>query len=264
MSNSLAAYQRARAQLLNQIVDTLSQDDRFVAAWLTGSYGRGEVDAVSDLDLNVVVMDVYAQELCAHPQMVQAGTIPPRLALISQFGHPAVLHENHFNAPAHASLTSVLYADSAMMVDWILIPQTEAQRPPMTHLLFDKAAIGMQAAAQPEPGQRLDALAERSAFFWMMLAVTAKYVVRRDDVKVQGFLDMLHHLLVDIEHLLERQYPVYHRGSLMSLQATDEAQRKTCQTLMQRMLELRPQIIKAGVDLPSAPTEVIQYLLNLR
>lgn len=52
----LADYAAARDRLLVQIVETLSADPRFTAAWLTGSFGRGTGDDVSDLDLNVVVL----------------------------------------------------------------------------------------------------------------------------------------------------------------------------------------------------------------
>ncbi|MFN8421591.1 MAG: nucleotidyltransferase domain-containing protein, partial [Anaerolineae bacterium] len=88
-ATSLTTYQAAREALLAQIIDVLRQDDRLVAAWLTGSYQRGDADAVSDLDLNVVVADAYATQLCARPRMVQTGTTEQRLALVSQFGTPA-------------------------------------------------------------------------------------------------------------------------------------------------------------------------------
>jgi hypothetical protein len=176
----LLDYQTAREQLLKHITETLIQDERFVAAWLTGSYGRGEADAVSDLDLNIIVKDEHATDLCSRPQMVQAGTIPTRLALISQFGQPTLIHENHYNAPGNGSFTFVLYSENAVMVDWILIPQAQAQRPPVTRLLFDK--VGIQVL--DEPTMSLTNLAEKSAFFWMMLAITAKYIVRQDAVKV--------------------------------------------------------------------------------
>ena len=261
--NTLAAYQTARDQLLAKIIDTLHNDDRFVAAWLTGSYGRGEIDAVSDLDLNVVVGAADAVDLCARPQMVQAGTTHPRLGLISQFGQPVIIHENHFNAPANGSFTFVLYADNALMIDWTLIPQAQAQRPQMAQLLFDKIGIAVQPIAEPDAAQCHDILAEKTAFFWMMLAVTAKYMVRQDAVKVQGFLDILHHLLQDIEHLLDGQGLHYRRGSLMELQVTRDAQLMTCRVLIQRMRNLKPQLMSMGIDLPSAPAEAIERLLDL-
>ena len=78
----------------------LLADRRFAAAWLEGSFGRNEADRVSDLDLHVAVAGAGSQTLCFHPQPRNAGAAAPqRLALISSFGRPAVIHENHYNAP---------------------------------------------------------------------------------------------------------------------------------------------------------------------
>ena len=47
-----AEYAQARERLLERIAAGLAADRRFMAAWLSGSYGRGEQDAVSDIDLS--------------------------------------------------------------------------------------------------------------------------------------------------------------------------------------------------------------------
>ena len=49
MSNAVTAYKAAREELLTQLVTTLQADERFVAAWLAGSFGRGEQSWHSDL-----------------------------------------------------------------------------------------------------------------------------------------------------------------------------------------------------------------------
>ena len=41
MSHSLEVYKENRDTLLGTITDALTNDERFVAAWLTGSYARG-------------------------------------------------------------------------------------------------------------------------------------------------------------------------------------------------------------------------------
>jgi predicted nucleotidyltransferase len=53
----LAAYARQRDDLLARIVGVLDSDQRVRAAWLSGSFGRGEADAWSDLDLHVALDD---------------------------------------------------------------------------------------------------------------------------------------------------------------------------------------------------------------
>ena len=50
-----SAHAALRDDLLRQTVAALAEDGRFVAAWLAGSFGRGEADAYSDLDLVAVV-----------------------------------------------------------------------------------------------------------------------------------------------------------------------------------------------------------------
>jgi len=47
-------YQNNRDGLLSTIVETCSNDERFVAAWLTGSYSQGNEDTVSDLDWTLI------------------------------------------------------------------------------------------------------------------------------------------------------------------------------------------------------------------
>ena len=80
-TETLTAYASARESLLAQVIESLSADDRFFAAWLTGSYGRGEADEVSDLDLTLVVADSVAETLCARPWQSAARTTDERLAL---------------------------------------------------------------------------------------------------------------------------------------------------------------------------------------
>src|SRR5437660_583467 len=65
MSEARTTYAQAREALLAHITDTLKRDQRFVAAWLAGSYGRGEQQWSSDLDLHVVVANDYSERLCA-------------------------------------------------------------------------------------------------------------------------------------------------------------------------------------------------------
>ena len=90
-----AMYRTNRNELLQHILAVLRTDERFVAAWLTGSLGRNEADDLSDLDLSVVVADAYTHRLCScNPVVVTRNTSPERLALYKQFGQPLVLRED--------------------------------------------------------------------------------------------------------------------------------------------------------------------------
>jgi hypothetical protein len=64
MNSSLNDYRKNRDRLLSAIVETFANDERFVAAWLTGSFSQNNEDAVSDLDLSLVVSDTHS-ETCA-------------------------------------------------------------------------------------------------------------------------------------------------------------------------------------------------------
>jgi hypothetical protein len=153
----------------------------FVAAWLTGSFSRDDADSVSDLDLSLVVSDLYSENLCRKFEQVSSQTTNERLNLFSQFGAPAIIHENNYNAPEGGTFTFTLYEKSRLMVDWVLIPQSKASRPSQAYLLFEKSSIPITSSAESESyEQRIKKASERVAFFWMMMAITAKYLIRRD------------------------------------------------------------------------------------
>jgi hypothetical protein len=182
---SLEEYAFQRDALVEKIRGILEGDARFAAAWLGGSLGRGDGDAVSDIDLFAVVAGEDADALCARQLPVASGAPAGRLALFRRLGRPASIHENHHNAPAGGTFSAVLYHQPPIIVDWVLVPRRLASRPVETRLLFDRAGIptGPLVPAGPlqEPGEPLSAQersAERLAFFWMMAMVTAKYIVR--------------------------------------------------------------------------------------
>src|SRR3712207_2665092 len=99
MKPNLKFYLQTRNVLITSLVNELVNDERLIAAWLTGSYARNEADEVSDLDLNVVVAESHSKTLCAREEQVGDKTTPERLELFSRFGKPALIHENNNNAP---------------------------------------------------------------------------------------------------------------------------------------------------------------------
>ena len=202
MRNSLNTYRESRNDLLSKIVDTLSADERFMAAWLTGSLSRKDADAVSDLDLTLVVSDSYSESLCKRAEQISQKTTGERLDLFGQFGTPAIIHENNYNAPEGGTFTFTLYAKSRLMVDWVLIPQSKASRPSQAYLLFEKSSVPVAPPAELESlEQRTKKASERVAFFWMMMAITAKYLIRQDGVFVTQWLEELNRILQEIERL---------------------------------------------------------------
>jgi hypothetical protein len=265
MKSNLEAYRQSREVLLTSIITELSADERCIAAWLTGSYARKDADEVSDLDIRVVIAEPYMETLCARQEQVSHKTTPERLALFSRFGKPALIHENNNNAPEHGTFTFVLYAGSALNVDWVLIPQLNAQRPEQSLLLFDKGNLPIVSDTSEEVEKSKKAVAEIHAFFWMMTAITIKYIIRGDLVFVQTWLEELHKLTREIEQRMEgiSWLQAYVRGSLSQFQPTRKKQLESLQELIVRMQKLNPAINDfTGSELAS-PVAEIKLLLSL-
>src|SRR5215216_4363259 len=93
------SYPIEREKFLSDVVEFLAKDERFIAAWLTGSFSRSEADLLSDTDMTVVVADTYSTSLCTKLDQVSAKTSPERYSLFSHLGVPALIHENNNNAP---------------------------------------------------------------------------------------------------------------------------------------------------------------------
>lgn len=266
MNKSLKIYAKHRELLLQAIVEKLSTDERFVAAWLTGSFAREEQDALSDIDITLVVADEYSQVLCSRPNMVSAQTTKERYELFCLFGQPAFLHENNHNAPEGGTFTFVAYVQNANMVDWILRPLTGTQRPETARLLFDKVGTPVQQPAKPESQEkRADEASQIMAFFWMMTAITVKYVYRGDGVFVNTWLEELAKLVPEVERRIRGDRAEawqYRRGSLMQLKTTPNAQITAIRQLCKQMENLKQDLIEFGGHVPESPMTVIETLIR--
>jgi hypothetical protein len=150
MSGARTAFTEARTVLLEQITTTLKNDERFLAAWLAGSFGRGQQNWLSDLDIHIVVAEPCSASLCATPWMSGARTTPERLELFRQFGTPGIIFEAHSNNQVGGTFTHVVYQETAQNVDWMLIPQSLAHHEHPSLLLFDKVGIPEPPVKEPE------------------------------------------------------------------------------------------------------------------
>ncbi len=245
-------------------MEFLSRDERFVAAWLTGSLSRNEADLLSDIDLSVVVAENSSTSLCTRYDQVSAKTSTERYSLFSQFGVPALIHENNNNAPEGGTFTFVLYEGSAIMVDWVLIPQSKANRPEQAKLLFERVGIPVASPAEPENvEQRRKSVAEMWAFFWMMTAVTIKYITRNDGVFAATWIEYLHSLIQEIERKMDGQPWHYIRGSRSELQTTREKQIESVRELCTRMQEIKSKVMEFTGSEPLMPLAEIELLFSL-
>jgi hypothetical protein len=264
MKDRLKAYRQYREVLLTSIITELSADERCVAAWLTGSYARGDADEVSDLDLAVVIVEPYAEILCARQEKVSHKTTPERLALFSRFGEPAMLHENNHNAPKGGTFTFVMYAETGVTVDWILIPQGAALRPYSSRLLFEKTTVVVAPPPEPEElEQSRKYVAEQWAFFWMMAAITIKYLIRKDHVFVTTWLEELHRIEAEVGRRIKRLPLRYRHGSRSQFQPTSEKQIESIRQLCERMQTITPAVERFIGSKLVVPMKEIEMLLSL-
>jgi hypothetical protein len=264
VSNYIKVFTKQREEFLQRIADTLSADERFEAAWLTGSFARRQQDAMSDIDITLVVSDEHARALCARPWQVSAQTTKERYDLFCLFGLPSIIHENNNNAPDGGTFTFVAYAQTAIMVDWVLRSLTAVQRPEGTFLLFDKVGIPIQAPAEPESlEQRAREASEITAFFWMMAAVTVKYIYRGDDVFVNTWLEELMKLVQEVDRRIQGRAWEYKRGSSTVLRVTAEDQIDFIRQLCERMEKLIPGVKGLGGYGSESPMSTIELLVRL-
>lgn len=263
MKRNLKSYREHRDSLLTSISETLSKDERLIAGWLTGSISRNEEDSLSDIDLSLVVSDKYSDSLCRRLEQVSAQTSPERYALFSQFGNVALIHENNNNAPEGGTFTFVLYAESAVMIDWVLVSQSKAKRPLQSQLLFEKVSIPIAPPSEPEDIEHSKkSVAEMWAFFWMMTAITIKYIHRDDGVFAAEWMEHLHGLSYEIERRLNGESWRYTRGSLSKLQSTPEKQLESIRELCSRVQGLKYRVTQFTGSEPATPSAEIEMLLS--
>lgn len=198
------------------------------------------------------------------PVKISAETSAERYSLFCQFGTAALIHENNHNAPKDGTFTFVLYAESALMVDWTLIPQASAVRPHQSKILFDKVEIPVSSPLIMESlEQSKEFIVERWAFFWMMTAVTIKYIIRGDGVFVTQWIEYLNGIIQDIERHMNRVPWSYTRGSISQLQSTPEKQMESIRQLCNKMQGLHPMAVKFTGSELSMPLKEIETLLSL-
>jgi hypothetical protein len=261
------AFAEQRDAWLAATVATLRADGRFVAAWLAGSFGRGEADHASDLDLHVVVSEAAGSPLLDKPQQTQAGATPARLALFAQFGAPVIVHENHWNAICDGTFTYVRYA-RLVKVDWQLIPVQRAERPHHSHLLFAHQEIPVSPEpALESPDEQRATLKEQTAFFWLMLDTACNYLMRRDWSALVTQLRHVDGVAFELERVLSRR-PSQWQARVGADYAITSLEPQHAASVMRRMASrvsaLHPALSDAiGEPLSDAQGDAIERLLRI-
>ncbi|GHO83887.1 nucleotidyltransferase domain-containing protein [Dictyobacter formicarum] len=265
MSGQKMAYVQARTDLLEQITYTLQKDERFVAAWLAGSFGRGEQTWLSDLDLYVVVSEPFSASLCATPWQTGAKTTAERLALFQQFGAPGLIFERKSHAnQMDGILTNVVYQESAQSVDWMLIPQAKAYREHPSLLLFDK--VGLPEPPTPEPEsleQRIERASTNVGFFWIIACGSARALVANKLPLFYSSLLELERALLEVKAALRGERAPYLKSTNQPLYLTQEKCAAILRSLCDEIESLMPQVVHLGGYVPASPRSLVEMRLSL-
>jgi hypothetical protein len=264
MSEARNKYIQAREELLLHITETLNHDERFVAAWLAGSYGRDEQKWSSDLDLHVVVANDYSEVLCAQPWPSGAKTTPERLGLFKQFGESAFVYDAHANNMMGGTFTYVLYRESAINVDWMLIPQSIAHLEHPSLMLFNHTQLPEPPPDEPLTlEQRIEHASLYVGFFWMIAASNVQNLLTGDLVQFHTLLRWLEDSIREVRAALKGERAVFTKTSHINLYCTQEEQVATLRALCDAMDALAPDIVKLGGFVPTSPRSVIEMRLQL-
>ena len=264
MSSQRTAYVQARTHLLEHMTSTLQKDERFVAAWLAGSFGRGEQTWLSDLDIHVVIADTYSESRCATPWPSGAKTTPERLALFQQFGTPGIIFEDHRHNQLGGTFTHVVYRESAHNVDWMLIPQASAYQEFPCLLLFDKIGIPEPPIQEPESlEQRIERASNNVGFFWMIAAADALNLVAGDVVDFISHLPWLEGNIREVKAALRGERAAFTHDTETQLFYTQEERVAALRHLCDEMERLMPQVVAMGGDVLASPRAIVEKRLAL-
>lgn len=264
MSSKRNAFVQARERMLAAIAESLHNDERFVAAWLAGSYGRGEQTWQSDLDIHVVVTDEYSESLCAKPWPSGAETTPERLALFSQFGTPAIIFDAHGNNFMGGTFTYVAYQEAGQNIDWMLIPQEKAHLERPCHLLFDKVGLSEPPTPKPESQEQcVQRASTQIGFFWMIAASNVQNLLKGHLSQFHTLLMWLEESIRDVQAALKGEYPQFSKESRIRLYTTQEEQVAALRRLCDTMEALMPSVVEQGGSVPHNPRMVVEKRLEL-
>ncbi len=252
----LDAFAEQRTRTIHALASTLRADSRIVAAWLFGSLGRREEDALSDIDIWVVVNDADARHV-----------IENRRQFVTCIGAPVHIQEAPQNAPAHGAYLLTLYPTplGIQHIDWYWEPAAQAKIPRDARLLFDRAELPYYVLASHPPRAIVDIqenpieeAQKNIEFFWGMVPITGKYIARGNVWGALGMIQMLRGVILHLEK---------HTGitSLPELDLPPEGEPlailNLLRALAQAVQKIHPMAHQMGVEISEeTPQHIYRYL----
>lgn len=202
--DDLLQHRRAEHEaLLQRAKEVLQADPRVVAAWLFGSRGRRTSDALSDIDLWVVVEDEQIEIFCRERQQY-----------VNCLGQPVLLLESPGNAPARGAYLMALYPGQAgvQQVDWYWQRRSDASLPQHAELLFDRGTIPQDSRQEQldppgtplplQPSEQAQRATGLSSFFWVMSNIAVKKALRHESWVAISMIEMLKGHVDEMKRLL--------------------------------------------------------------
>lgn len=194
----LREYHEERHQLLAVITQALKSDPGVKAAWLFGSLGRGGDDALSDIDIWVIVDDDRIDSIIARPDLFAAKIDTPILCV-----------EAPQNAPGGGAFLTTCYDAPVAphLVDWYWQPQSLAYLPGQVRVLFDHGGLQrretpMRFGGVPAKSDRAESPGHAIGGFWMMLMIAAKHAARAPHAERLEIIPYLVHAFVKVRRFL--------------------------------------------------------------
>ena len=251
-----------RDPLQRRILRELDADPRVAAAWLSGSFGRGEDDAWSDLDLHVAIYDDHL-----------ADYWNDRFKLYKRVGRPVLIQgEMPSNAQPGGHFQLVIF-DGPLEVDWNVGPLTLAKRSRWHTPLLERAAI---AAAEPphlSAQERRAQCQERLTFLWAMAPIAVKYIARGQTYRAVGQIGLARDAFISLWRLLESGHGTVGglnqplEPALLEIlpgfepKIDPSACLAMIRQLSERTVQLHPRLAELGVTIPDEMPEQLARLM---
>lgn len=213
-SGDLREYARARDALLGRITAELDAEPRVTAAWLSGSFGRGEDDAWSDFDLHVAVDDE------AFPAFLRE-----RDDWYRRIGLPVLVQPDMPSSTQPESRYQLVVYPGPVEVDWIVGPASQAVRPRETRMLLGRGEVAVVIPPSLPTAERRAKAGEALVFFWAMAPIAVKYAGRGESRRASHQIDLLTGAFVLLWRLVELprgpdpSAPAQNRGTEAALDA---------------------------------------------
>lgn len=189
----VAALGAVRDSVLRRITDLLRADPRVQGAWLSGSFGRGEEDEWSDLDLHVAVEDEHLTEFLADR--------PARYAAVAD---PVLVQDEMPSNSQEGAVYQLVWFTGGVHVDWNVGPASRAAKPPAHRRLFEHRPFEVVSPPALDEQARQREARQQLTFFWAMAPIAVKCVSRRESAAAAGMIGLLTDALIRLRRLTNR------------------------------------------------------------